>query len=215
MPRSALSKPTDRPTPESHLTDAHWPADAGSILLPLARSAIAERLGSAVDPGAAPDAGSVAGDAEEVAWLHEQGASFVTLHIGGRLRGCIGTISAYRSIAADVTNNARNAAFRDPRFPALSADEYADLSVEVSLLSPAVPVDCQDDADLLAQLRPGVDGVLIEAGDKRGTFLPQVWEQLPDPKDFLAQLKAKAGLRGPCRPDWRVSRYAVTAWSEG
>lgn len=202
MPRSAPSR-----------TDEVWPADAGQVLLPLARAAIAEALGL---PG--PQTRT-----EE--WLDQPGASFVTLHLrdaprrsttsGRRLRGCIGTISAYRSIAEDVRGNARNAAFRDPRFDPVSPEEYADLELEVSLLSPMEPVECRDEDELIEVLRPGTDGVLLEAGDRRGTFLPQVWDQLPRPRDFVTHLKAKAGVGGRrWDSDWRVSRYTVTAWSE-
>lgn len=182
-----------------------WPPDAGSVLLPLARAAIAERLGVAGAPEAPGDD----------AWLGEPGASFVTLHTGGRLRGCIGTIEAYRSIRDDVRGNACAAAFDDPRFRPLGPEEYAGLEVEVSLLSPPEPMPWRSDRELLAAVRPGVDGLLLEAGRHRGTFLPQVWEQLPDPREFLAHLKTKAGLgKKAWGRDWQVSRYTVTAWSE-
>lgn len=184
-------------------TEAAWPADAGGVLLPLARAAIAEQLGLPAPP------------VPRAEWLEQPGASFVTLHAGGRLRGCIGTLSAYRSLADDVRSNARNAAFRDPRFDPVTREEYAGLVLEVSLLSPPEPLPCRDESDLIEQLRPGTDGVVLEAGDTRGTFLPQVWDQLPEPRDFVRHLKAKARVAGlPWAEDWRVSRYTVTAWSE-
>jgi len=192
-----------RPSVPSNRTDPPWPADAGTGLLPIARAAIAEQLGLFATEPELPE------------WVHRSGASFVTLHTAGRLRGCIGTISAYRSIVEDVRNNARNAAFRDPRFPAVSVEEYAGLDLEVSLLSPPQPMEVHDEGDLVRQLQPGVDGVLIEAGDRRGTFLPQVWEHFSDAGSFVAALRQKAGVKDErWDPDWRVSRYTVTAWSE-
>ncbi|MDO5499135.1 MAG: AmmeMemoRadiSam system protein A [Propionibacteriaceae bacterium] len=180
-----------------------WPDDAGSVVLSVARAAIAERFGLASAPLPAPQ------------WLEQRGASFVTLHSAGRLRGCIGTIEPYRTIADDVRGNAHNAAFRDPRFQPVSPEEYAGLELEVSLLSPPEPMHCADEEDLVNQLRPGSDGVLLETGRSRGTFLPQVWEQLRDPRDFVAHLKLKAGVdRRAWDPTWQVSRYSVTAWSE-
>lgn len=202
MPRSVPSNRTDAQQAEPR-AGVPWPDDAGAVLLPLARFAIAERLGIRAE------------EPLHAGWLDEHGASFVTLHTRGRLRGCIGTISAYRSIADDVRSNARHAAFLDPRFSAVTAGEYAALDLEVSLLSPPEPLACRSDDELLSQLRPGIDGVLLEAGDRRGTFLPQVWDQLPDPRDFLTHLKAKARLdREPWGSDWTVSRYTVTSWSE-
>jgi uncharacterized protein len=121
-------------------------------------------------------------------------ASFVTLQIGDRLRGCIGTLQAYRPLVEDVANNAFAAAFHDPRFPRLTTEEYERLNYHISILSTPEPIRFEDEQDLLAQLQPGVDGLVLEDGRHRGTFLPQVWESLPDPKQFLAHLKQKAGL---------------------
>lgn len=179
------------------------PQDAGRVLLPLARAAIAKRLGLPAPAVPAAD------------WLAERGGSFVTLHLAGRLRGCIGTLEAYRSLGADIAANARAAAFDDPRFPPLEPGEYDQIDLEVSVLSAPEPMAYADEADLLSQLRPGVDGLLLEAEHRRGTFLPQVWDQLPRPADFLGQLKVKAGFsRHDWDPAWRISRYTVTAWSE-
>lgn len=179
------------------------PADAGRVLLPLARAALADRLG--LPPPAVPAA----------EWLVAPGASFVSVHIAGRLRGCIGTLEQYRSLEADVTSNARAAAFEDPRFRHITAEEYAQIVLEVSVVSVPEPIAYADEADLRAQLRPGVDGVLLEAGKKRGTFLPQVWAQLPQPAEFLTNLKVKAGLpKDGWDPTWRFSRYAVDSWAE-
>lgn len=180
------------------------PADAGTVLVPLARYAIEERLGLA------------GGRAEPTAsWLDEPGATFVTLTKHGQLRGCIGSLEAWRGVGEDVASNARSAAFRDPRFPPVRADEVRDLRVEVSLLSPTAPLRFADEADAVAQLRPGVDGVVLSAAGRRGTFLPQVWEQLPEPAVFLAHLKRKAGLPTTYwDEDVRLARYTVTKWTE-
>ena len=176
------------------------PADAGAVLLPLARRAIEDRRAKAP---------------AEPAWLGEPGATFVTLTEGGRLRGCIGSLEAWRPVGQDVLDNARAAAFRDPRFRPVEASELPRLRVEVSLLSASEPVVFADEADALACLRPGVDGLVLTAAGRRGTFLPQVWEELPDPRDFLAHLKRKAGLPASYwGPDVRLDRYTVTKWRE-
>lgn len=120
--------------------------------------------------------------------------TFVTLHLGGRLRGCVGALEARRALVQDLASNAFAAAFEDPRFPPVNIDEFPELDIHVSVLSPKQPLTARSEADLLLQLRPGVDGLVIEDGSRRGTFLPTVWRSLPDARDFLAQLKAKAGL---------------------
>jgi AmmeMemoRadiSam system protein A len=126
--------------------------------------------------------------------LREPGATFVTLQLHGRLRGCVGTFEASRSLAEDVANNAYSAAFMDFRFPPLSADEFPDLEIHISLLTPLQPMEVESREDLLGKLRPGIDGLLLEDAQHRSTFLPQVWESLPDPEDFLGELFLKAGL---------------------
>ena len=137
-------------------------------------------------------------------------ASFVTLKKGGRLRGCIGSLEAWRPLAVDVAENAFAAAFRDPRFPPLRAAEAADLAIHLSLLTPAVAMIFSSEADLLAQLQPGVDGLILSEGPSRGTFLPSVWAELPTPQLFLTQLKRKAGLAaGYWSPDVRIWRYTT------
>lgn len=124
--------------------------------------------------------------------LLEPGASFVTLHVAGRLRGCIGSIEARQPLALDVAANARNAALYDPRFPPLTPEELSDLEIEVSVLTPLQPISFRGMEDLARQVQPGRDGVLIVRGWQRGLLLPQVWEHLPDPHDFLAHLALKA-----------------------
>jgi len=140
--------------------------------------------------------------------LHQPGASFVTLQIQGQLRGCIGSLEAHLPLAQDVSDNAFNAAFQDPRFVPLKQSELNSLDIHISVLTPAQAMHFSSEQDLLRQLRPGIDGLLLETDAHRGTFLPSVWEALPEPEDFLRQLKLKAGLA----PDYwsddiRISRY--------
>jgi MEMO1 family protein len=171
---------------------------AGSILLGIARGAIEEKL-----LGKKPDA-------LDAPWLQKPGATFVTLLKDGQLRGCIGSLQAARPLAQDVADNALGAAFRDPRFPELSAAEWPRCRVEVSLLGALRPLSFADEADLLRQIRPGEDGLILEADGRRGTFLPQVWESVPDKRAFLNELLRKAGLPAdtPLR-QCTISRYRV------
>jgi hypothetical protein len=148
-------------------------------------------------------------------WLEAPGCSFVTLRHEGELRGCIGSLEARRPLGEDIAANAVAAALRDPRFPPVSADELASLDVEVSLLQPSEPLACADEDDAMGQLRPGIDGVVIEYRGNRATFLPQVWENLPDAPMFLRELKRKAGLPADFwHPDLRLRRYGVEKHSE-
>lgn len=180
------------------------PEDAGRVLLPLARGAIAVRLGGPAPP------------ADHAAWLDEPGASFVTLTIGPRLRGCIGTIRACRTLGADVVANAQHAAFDDSRFRPLRANELDAVKVEVSVLTAPQPLRFTSREDLLGQLRPATDGLIVQAAGHRATFLPQVWNQLPEPGAFLAQLLRKAGLGESWWNPGKlvVERYQVHAWAE-
>ena len=181
------------------------PEDAGPQLTGLARQAIAQRLGLGGRPS--PHAAG--------SWAEADGASFVTLTLAGRLRGCVGSLEAYQPLADDVIANAQAAAFRDPRFPPLTVAEFAHVTIEVSVLSAPEPMTVTSEADLLSQLRPGRDGVIFAAGGRRATFLPQVWEQLPAPADFMAHLRRKAGLPGDYwADDVRLWRYGVTAFVE-
>ena len=177
--------------------------DLGRALLTIARSAIGAQLGLAAT-----------GEARHAA-LAQPGATFVTLKQTGALRGCIGSLQPVRPLGIDVRENALAAAFRDPRFPPLAAVEYEATSVEVSLLSADERIHVRDEDELVARLRPSVDGLIFEYGRHRATFLPQVWETLADPRDFLAALKRKAGLPGDFwSPQVNVSRYQVTKWAE-
>jgi AmmeMemoRadiSam system protein A len=126
--------------------------------------------------------------------LRRPGASFVTLQEFGELRGCIGSLEAHRPLVEDIAENAHAAAFRDPRFQPLQREELKDLDIHISVLTPAEPMDFNSEQDLLRQLQPGIDGLILEDRGQRGTFLPSVWESLPKPEDFLAHLKRKAGL---------------------
>jgi AmmeMemoRadiSam system protein A len=184
-------------------TGATAASNKGAILTAIARAAICERLGEVYVCPDCPD------------WMDAPGAVFVTLTQDGRLRGCIGSLEACRSLREDLETNACAAAFRDPRFPPLSADELAATRVEVSILSKPEPMSFAGEADAVRQLRPGIDGVLLEYGRHRGTFLPQVWEQLPDPVQFMHHLKLKAGLPPDFWSDeMRLSRYTVEKFKE-
>jgi AmmeMemoRadiSam system protein A len=199
------------------------PEGAGRTLCAIARAAIARRV-EAEDPGfrravVADDAEP--GDSDPLSsgnpdpWLDIPGASFVTLTQAGSLRGCIGSLEAYRPLRDDVAANAVSAALRDPRFRPLAAHELAMAQIEVSVLSPPEPYPFTDRADALSRLRPGIDGLTLEYGSHRGTFLPQVWDSLPEPDDFLTHLVRKAGLPSGWWDDHaRLSRYTVTAFEE-
>lgn len=189
-------------TPEKMPAAGHE-EEKGQTLLTLARGEIAKHFGHP-EPRV-----------PETPWLMRPGATFVTLTLHGELRGCIGSLEARRPLHIDVRANALAAAFQDPRFSPLRREEFEIIRVEVSLLTPAEPLAVASEAEARRVLRPGVDGVIFEYGRYRSTFLPQVWEQLPDPAQFLAHLKLKAGLP----PDFwaegvRLSRYGVSKWKE-
>jgi len=142
--------------------------------------------------------------------LQQPGASFVTLTIQRQLRGCIGRLQATRPLVEDVAQNAYSAAFEDSRFLPLNDTEYDQLEYHISILNPAEPLEFDSETDLLQQLRPGVDGLILEDRGRRATFLPSVWDSLPSAADFLRHLKMKAGLS----PDYwsntlRAQRYTV------
>ncbi|MBT9507290.1 AmmeMemoRadiSam system protein A [Rhodoferax sp.] len=177
--------------------------EPGHALLPIARAAIANALGHDLKVD------------DNAAWLHEHGACFVTLTQAGELRGCIGSLEARRPLIADVKANAVAAAFHDPRFAPVCSHELDHIKVEVSLLSPMQALSFSGEADALAQLRPGIDGVVFEFERHRSTFLPQVWDQLPNARDFLEHLKRKAGLPSSFwSTEVRLHRYTVGKWRE-
>ncbi|TCO82388.1 hypothetical protein EV699_105179 [Plasticicumulans lactativorans] len=192
------------PTPSS---PEHLGAGERRALLGVARAAIAHALAHgrrlAVDVAAFPPR------------LREPGASFVTLEIDGHLRGCIGTLEARVPLVRDVATHAHAAAFEDPRFPPLTAAEWPRVELHVSVLTPPEPLPAGSEAELLAQLRPGVDGLILEAPGHRATFLPAVWEDLPAPAEFLGHLKRKAGLPAAYwSPELRFARYTTEAFGD-
>lgn len=126
--------------------------------------------------------------------LVQPGASFVTLKLDGGLRGCVGSAEPHRPLVHDVAHNAHAAAFGDTRFPPLSSNEFDCLTLSISILGPLSPLDAADETDLITQLLPGKDGLILTDKGRRGLFLPQVWEMLPDPRDFVTHLKVKAGF---------------------
>ena len=142
--------------------------------------------------------------------LRRSAASFVTLKQGEALRGCIGSLERRRALANDVAENAFAAAFRDPRFPPLTDAELELTAAEVSVLSTPINFDFDGEPDLLAQLRPGTDGVIIEHDGHKATYLPSVWEMLPEPRSFIEQLRLKAGIE-PQVPiaDVKIRRYSA------
>ncbi len=177
-------------------------------LLRVARQAIEEKVLSGrtlpIDPADFPEQ------------LREPGASFVTLTIGGQLRGCIGSVEAYQPLVEDVRDNAIKAAFGDPRFPPLSHPELDAIEIEVSVLTHPEPISFTDTEDLLRQIQPGVDGLILEYGYFRGLFLPQVWKQLPGKQEFMTHLSMKAGLPSDAYkyPGVTIKRFHVLAFSE-
>jgi AmmeMemoRadiSam system protein A len=177
--------------------------EAGRTLLSLARGSIETNLLGKPEPTTA------------ASWLSQSGATFVTLTKEDNLRGCIGSLEAARALAEDVVQNALGAAFRDPRFPAMTAAEWSQCRVEVSLLSTPKPVRFADEANLLEQIEAGEDGLIVEADGRRATFLPQVWEDIGDKRVFLSHLLRKAGLPADTRlARCKISRYRVAKWKE-
>jgi AmmeMemoRadiSam system protein A len=178
-------------------------AELGRTLLALARSAIGAKLGLAEF------------DEARCASLMQPSATFVTLRKAGELRGCIGSLEPIRPLGLDVRENAIAAAFQDPRFDPLAVAEFAQTSIEISLLSPPEAIEAGSETELLARIRPGIDGLAIDCGGSRATLLPQVWSMCPEPRRFLAVLRQKAGLaENYWSPAIRVSRFSVVKWAE-
>ena len=173
----------------------------GPALLAQARIAIAARLGLTHDK--APDHPA----------LHQAGACFVTLTRTEQLRGCIGQLEPIQPLGEDVRQNAVAAAFHDPRFRPMSREEWPEITVEVSVLGPVSFTPCPTEEDCLRQIEPFEDGVILASGRRRATFLPQVWEQLPDPAQFIEHLLLKAGLPVSVWPaDMQLGRYQVAKY---
>jgi AmmeMemoRadiSam system protein A len=178
-------------------------SNKGQTLLHLARAAIAKELGFKSH------------ELPRIDWLEEPGATFVTLTLHGDLRGCIGSLEAHRPLIDDVRHNAKAAAFLDPRFTPLTKQEFAEVVIDVSLLSPPEQIHFNSESNALEQLRPGLDGVILDYRGHRATYLPQVWAQLPDPQEFIDHLKSKAGLPEDFwSEDIKLSRYVVQKWRE-
>ncbi len=141
--------------------------------------------------------------------LREIGASFVTLTIGGYLRGCIGTLEASQPLIDDVREHTLAAAFNDYRFPPVRPEEVDQINIEISYLTPPIPLDYRDSNDLVNRLHPGIDGVVIRDGIRRATFLPQVWQKISDPEEFLSMLCRKMGVDAN---SWRTKKLEILVY---
>ena len=191
------------------MENASLTADERAFLLKLARNTIKRALEGVSQ--------TFQDDWQVPARLQVPRATFVTLHTtNGALRGCIGSLQAHRPLVEDVRSNALAAAFKDPRFPELSSCEIPEIIIEVSVLSVPHTLEFMNGGDLLRKLRPRIDGVVLERGWHRATFLPQVWEQLPSPRDFLRNLCYKAGLPADAwrNSDVKISTYQVEEFTE-
>ncbi|MDR9501324.1 MAG: AmmeMemoRadiSam system protein A [Desulfurivibrionaceae bacterium] len=184
-------------------------ASQGEILVRLARQTITSLLGMAPENELDP------ADLSAPLFQEKRGV-FVTLHKNGELRGCIGSLIGSESLVESVRHQAENAAFHDPRFPRLQAEELADIQVEISILTAPAPLSFTDPAELVAKLRPHIDGVILSSDGHQATFLPQVWDQLPEPEDFLGHLAMKAGLpqEGWQHQGVEISTYQVQHFAE-
>lgn len=184
-------------------TTTQLDTEAQRLLLDIAVEAVRTRL-----EGRAAPTGRTADDSPIPVELARPGASFVTLRDGRRLLGCVGSMAPIRPLATDVAANAVSAAFADPRMPALTPAEFETMEVKISVLSPLVPMPVHSLDELRARVVPGKDGLLIQSGSRRGTFLPSVWEQVPSVDEFLSMLWLKAGLPpGTWPADLVVERY--------
>lgn len=179
----------------------------GAALLCLARRALEEELRGAK---------AATASWHDSPWLRGKGATFVTLTEQGQLRGCIGNVEPLAPLIEIHRHNAIGAATRDPRFPTVTGAELDSIDIEVTMLGLPQPLVFFTEEEALGQLRPGVDGVVLEWGEHRSTYLPQVWEALPEPREFLASLKVKAGLNADFwHEDLLLARYRADHWEEG
>ena len=197
---------TSSPHPAIPLTAStlQLSAEAGRVLLAEARAAMAAQLGQPALPAASA-----------AAWLRQPAATHVTLTLEGKLRGAAGAPPARQALCEDLRSNALAAAFHDPRFKAITSNELDALRIEVSVLSPLETLQWEDEAGALAQLRPGIDGVMVEYGHHRNLFLPQMWREFPDTALFVGNLKYKGGLP----PDFwdatlTLRRFTAAVWRE-
>jgi AmmeMemoRadiSam system protein A len=201
------TEPAAAPKSDADLSVPPLSAADRRLLLELARASIAHGLSKGFPLPVVLDTQPPA--------LRAERAAFVTLHAQGQLRGCIGHLEAVAPLAVDVAENAYAAAFQDPRFPPLAETELDRVHVEISALTPAEPIIFTSEDDLIAALVPGLDGIILADGPRRGTFLPSVWEQLPNRHDFLRHLKQKAGLSPEHWSDRvRAWRYRCEAFGE-
>ena len=186
------------------------PEEKGDALIALARATIAEKLGLAVPLS------KTAAELLKDEFFETKRGMFVTLTMDNELRGCMGNLSSDESIVHGVKSNALNAAFHDPRFPPLSREEFEKTEVEISLLTEPKPLTFSGPKELLSQLRPNIDGVILRKKAASSTFLPQVWEQLPGKEEFLEHLCRKAGLAGSAwqKPGLTVLTYQVQYFQE-
>jgi len=202
----ALHERPAAPAPSPGAEAAEGPearARRARVITGLARAAVASLFGG--PPPAVP-----AGEG----WLDERRACFVSLHREGALRGCVGGLEPRGSLYQEVLSCARAAATRDPRFDPVTPGELEDLELEVSVLSPVTPLPAADEAEAVRQLRPGLDGLVLQAAGRGATFIPAVWEQLPAPEDFLRQLRRKAGLPDAWVPGTRLFRFTAERYRE-
>ena len=193
--------PMSSPEPVQFSSHERW------LLLKIARESINHGLNHGI---------AISVDADDYAGsLRHDGACFVTLKIDGELRGCVGSLTASKPMIIDTTQHAYDAAFEDHRFTKLTSDEFNRTVISISVLSSPLPMTFTDEDDLARQLRPNVDGVIMEEGIHRGTFLPAVWESLSEPHQFIDQLKLKAGFDpGYWSDKIKVSRYQAETFSE-
>jgi AmmeMemoRadiSam system protein A len=195
-----------------HDHDQNLSEAQGQLLVKLARHTLMQRLGKQIPQNEADSLNS----ALTQSCFQTSCGTFVTLKINEQLRGCIGSLTSTESLATGVRRNAINAAFHDPRFTPLTVQELEQVEIEVSILSEPQPLNYSDGADLLGKLRPNIDGVILRKDFASATFLPQVWEQLPQPQDFLTHLSLKAGLASDAwqNPELEVSTYQVQYFAE-
>jgi len=195
----------DPPMPAMQEANQLLAPEKGQVLVKLARSTLMEKFGLPLPPSEADRMRSALSDAS----FQARCGTFVTLKHKGKLRGCIGSLSASDPLAEGVRRNAINAAFHDPRFSPLTEKELGQVEIEVSVLTEPQPLAFRDPEDLLRKLRANVDGVIIRQGHASATFLPQVWEQLPKKEDFLSHLCLKAGLP---RDAWKRGKLEVSTY---
>ena len=197
-----VSSPNEESAKEKGMIDKdRLTEEEGKYLLSVARRTIDQALSG--------KEGLEKGDSDLSPLFDEQRGTFVTLTIGGKLRGCIGHIIPQEALIEGIRINAINAAFKDPRFRPLSKNEWKRVKIEVSILTEPEILSYSDADDLLKKLRPGIDGVIIKKGYHQSTFLPQVWEQLPQKEEFLNHLCLKAGLDGD---EWKKGRIEVSTY---